>query len=251
MDRTTFTRGPWLAMAALVVLATATTTLLVSGGHGHPAAAATPTSSDTVTVSGVGTVQGVPDTLSADFNVHVTRGSVQGALDAEGNAVRRVLAALKQHGIVGRKVQTASLSLSQHYDSHGRISGYDADETVTAKISPLSGAGRTIAAAATASGNDVLVGGLSFDIEDDQSLLADTRAKAYADAKARAQQYAQLTGRQLGTVSKVSETVQTEQPVPQPFAAALAASSRAGKAVPIRAGEQPVTVTVTVVWRLT
>jgi len=251
MDKATRLRGPWMVMAALVVVATATTTLLVTGGRGRPAAAATPVSSDTVSVSGLGTVQGVPDTLSADFDVHVTRGSVQDALDGEAVAVRRVLAALKKHGIVGRQVQTASLSLSQHYDSHGRVSGYDADETVTAKISPLTGAGKTIAAAATASGNDVLVGGLSFDINDDQALLADSRAKAYADAKARAQQYAQLTGRQLGSVSKVSETVQTEQPVPQPFGMALAASARAGKAVPIQAGEQPVTVTVTVVWRLT
>jgi hypothetical protein len=251
MTKATVVRGPWMAMAALVVLATATTTLFVSGGRGHPAAAATPTAADTVTVSGVGTVQGVPDTLSANFDVHVTRGSVQGALDAEATAVRRVLTALKQHGIAGRQVQTASLSLSQHYDSHGRVSGYDADESVTAKISPLTGAGKTIAAGATASGNDVLVGGLSFDIDDDQSLLADARSKAYADAKTRARQYAQLTGRQLGTVSKVSETVETDQPVRQPFGDALAASARAGKAVAIRPGEQPVTVTVAVVWRLT
>lgn len=248
------TRRTWITVAAVVAITVAVVVPLSSlgGGHAGRAAAATAaTTDDTVTVSGVGTVQGVPDTLRASFGVHVTRSSVQSTLDAESAATRRVLAALKREGLAGRDVQTTSLSLSQHYDNRGNVSGYDATETVTAKISPLGSAGKAIAAAASASGNDVSIDGLTFDIADDHSLLADARTKSYADARDRAEQYAGLAHRSLGDVMKVTETVTSEeQPVPGPYFDRAASAGGALKAVPIRAGEQPVTVTVTVVWRL-
>ncbi|HET6908645.1 MAG TPA: SIMPL domain-containing protein [Mycobacteriales bacterium] len=238
----------WAAAVIMAIAAACLAVALVASG-GHQAAAATATSDDLVTVSGVGTVQGVPDQLTATFDVHVTRSSVQGVLDAEASSVHRVLSALSRHGINGVHVQTTSLALNQHYDNHGRPDGYDAFETVSAQISPLSRAGAAISAAATASGNDVSVDGLTFDIADDKSLLSQARSQAFADAKDRAQQYAGLTGRSLGQVAKVTEVVQAAaQPYPQRYSADLAAA--AAKSVPLRAGEQPVTVNVTVVWRL-
>ncbi|HMC69652.1 MAG TPA: SIMPL domain-containing protein [Mycobacteriales bacterium] len=246
---------PWVTVTTLAGLAALVAVLLaaVGGGAPRPAAAATPAAGpDTVSVSGVGTVQGVPDTLTASFDVHVTRSSVQAALDATATAASRVLHRLGKDGISGRKVQTASMQLSPHYDEHGNVTGYDATETVTAKISPLKGAGRAISDAATASGNDVNVSGLSFDVTDDHGLLGDARTKAFADAKDRAQQYAGLAGRSLGSVRTITETVETS-PVPMPYAADLAAGSSgrvAAKAAVLRPGEQPVSVTVTVVWAL-
>lgn len=237
--------------AVVVAIVAAVVVAMLATGGGRAATAATPTSSDSVTVSGVGTVQGVPDTMTATFDVHVTRGSVQSALDADAATVRRVLGSLQRHGIRGANVQTSSLGLDQHYDNRGRPSGYDATETVTAKITPLRSAGSAVSAAATASGNDVSVDGLSFDIADDTRLLADARTKAFGDAKERARQYAELAGRPLGSVVKVSEVVQVEQVYPQRYEAAYPMPAGAsGKALPIRAGEQPVTVDVTVTWRL-
>src|SRR5438270_2706246 len=92
------TQRMWVMVAAVVIVTLAIVVPVtgLGAGHGGRAAAATVAASDdTVTVSGVGTVQGVPDTLRASFGVHVTRGSVQSALDAESVAVRHVLAALK------------------------------------------------------------------------------------------------------------------------------------------------------------
>jgi uncharacterized protein YggE len=247
------TRTTWFLVVAAVAVTIAVLVPVAGLGSGHDGravAATVPAADDTVSVSGVGTVQGVPDTLRASFGVHVTRSSVQSALDAEGGAVRRVLAALKQQGLVGRDVQTTNLSLSQHYDNRGNVSGYDAVETVSAKISPLGSAGKAIAAAATASGNDVSIDGLTFDIADDHALLGDARAKSYADARDRATQYAALAHRSLGDVMKVTETVTSEQPVPRPYYDGVLSAGSAGKSAAIRAGEQPVTVTVTVVWRL-
>jgi uncharacterized protein len=143
-------------------------------------------------------------------------------------------------------VQTASLQLSPHYDNSGGITGYDADETVTARISPLGRAGRIISVAATASGNDVSVSGLSFDVVNDAALLATARADAFADARQRAQQYAGLAGRSLGAVQTISEVI--TQPQDQ-FATRAAVPGALAASVPIKPGQQPLSVSVTVVWQ--
>lgn len=251
MTDLTISRTRWVVVAALLAAAAAIVTVVLDAGHAaRPAAAATPTANDVVTVSGVGVVQGVPDTLDATFDVHVTRSSVQSTLDAEATSVHRVVNALASAGISGRAVQTTSLQLSQHYDNHGQPSGYEANETVTAKISPLHNAGRVISAGATASGDDVSVDGLTFDIADDHALLTQARGKAFGDARDRAQQYAGLANRSLGDVVSISEKVTTQEPVRGAYLDVLRAGASGAKAVPIRPGEQPVTVNVTVTWRL-
>ena len=246
------------ATAALIVVAAVIATIaamaLTSSGA-RPARAAdvsASTSADTVTVSGVGTVQGVPNQLTTTFDVHVTRSTVQDALNALATSVNRVLRTLDRSGIAKKLIQTSNLNINQHYDSQGRPSGYDATESVVARIKPLNHAGTAISHAATASGNDVSVDGMSFDVTDDDALLSQARSAAFADAKQRAKQYADLAGRSLGDVQKISETVQeTERvPGPYPYASAASGSVEALKAVPLQAGQQPVTVTVTVVWTI-
>jgi len=123
--------------------------------------------------------------------------------------------------------------------------------TVRAKVRPLSHAGRTISTAATAAGNAVAVGDLAFDLGDDTDVVKSARDNAFADAQDRARQYASLSGRGLGRVEKVTETVDApEQPVNYFQADALRAASSGAKAVPLRAGQQTLTVRVTVTWSL-
>lgn len=246
------TRALAAAIAAAVVLVAVL--LLVGRGGSRSAAAATSGGSDTVTVVGVGTADGAPDTLTVDFTVHVTRGTVQDALDSQAVYARRVFAALQRSGVARKDVKTTDLELNRHYDNHGNPSGFDGSETVEAKISPLTHAGRTITAGATAAPGHVDVGNMSFDVMNDDALLASARSNAYADAKTRAQQYAQLAGRSLGPVVKISETVDEggtpDKFVGEDFAAGAGTALRAAP-VPLRAGQQTLTVHVTVVWSLT
>lgn len=242
-----------LAVVAVSAVTAALVLGLAGGSDRGGVAAAADVSADpgTVSVSGVGTVQGVPDTLTAMLSVHVTRDSVQSALDGVTTAAGHVLSALARAGVPRHRVQTSSLQVYPHYGDHGTITGYDASESVTARISPLKHAGATLSSAIGSAGNAVSVDGLSFDIVDDDALLQRARAEAFDNAKARAQQYAGLSGRSLGRVEKISETVQApERPVPYADALGLAASAGVARAVPIRAGQQPVQVTVTVVWNL-
>jgi len=225
--------------------------ILVLGRGGTSVVHAAPAlDTDTVTVTGVGTANGAPDALGVDFSVTVTRSTVQSALDAQAAATRSVLAALKRHGVAGANVRTTDLNLNQHYDNHGNITGYDASETLHARLTPLRGAGATISAAATSSGNDVSVGSLSFDLVNDDAVVKAARTDSYDDARSRAQQYADLAGRSLGRVQRISEQIVEPPPVDFYDGLAFHKAAAAGSPVPLRAGQQTLTVRVTVVWTL-
>ncbi len=237
---------------ALAIVAALVVALVVGLGRhsARPAVAATEASPATVTVTGTGTANGAPDTLSVQFSVNVTRPTVQEALDAQAFVAKRLFNALRKDGVAQKDIQTTDLSLDRHYDNHGNVTGYDASESVQAKISPLSEAGKAISAGATASGNNISVGSLSFDIAHDAALVTRARSAAFADAMQKAQQYAGLSDRSLGRVEKISERISEPNPEPIYYDHRLAANSAAAS-VPLRAGRQALTVNVTVVWELT
>jgi uncharacterized protein YggE len=238
----------WILLA-LALLASAGVFGLTRGGPSAVRAEST-TSNDTVSVTGVGTADGRPDTLSADFRVHVTRSSVSDAINAEASAAHDLLDALEKAGVEHKDLRTTDLAIDQHYDNHGNVDGYDASETIRAEMSPLSGVGRMIKAGATASGNDVEVGSLSFDIADDGALVDQARTNAFNDAKARAAQYAELAGRSLGRVERITERI--DRPAPDVYYGRQAydLAAKSGAAVPLRKGTQTLTVRVSVIWSL-
>jgi uncharacterized protein len=236
-----------LALLAVVTAAIAIVVAVDSGGG--PASASSPTVSRTISVSGDGTVQGVPDTAVATFRIHRQEGDVQAALDAAATDVHRMIATLGSVGVPGRDIQTTDLSLDTSYDDHGHIDGYEADEAMTVRIHPLDQIGRIISAAATSAGNAVSIDGLSLDITDDAALLDAARGKAFATAKDAASRDAALAGEHLGQVLTVKETTEGSQS-PEPLYGEADALSASAKAIAIRPGQQPVTVRLAIVWSI-
>jgi uncharacterized protein YggE len=213
-----------------------------------PAAAATAVP-NTVSVSGTGSVEGVPNTLVATLRVHVHESSVQGALNDSATDARDVITSLRSHGVAAADIRTADVSLDPAYNDHGEIVGYDSSESLSIHIQPLSNVGRVLSAASTSAGNAVSVEGLSFDIAHNASLLAAARASAFANAKAAASQYAELSGASLGRVARITSVVTGASPVTKDVTYGLA-SRAATAAIPIEAGQQKVSVTVKVIWAL-
>src|SRR5258705_13552678 len=86
-----------------------------------------------------------------------------------------------------------------------------------------------------------------YSIEDASQLVKDARSRAFNDAKDRAQQYAQLSGLDLGKVNSITESGGATPPTPMPY-------SRGGAemaAVPVEPGQQTVGFSVTVIFELT
>ncbi len=125
--------------------------------------------------------------------------------------------------------------------------GFDVFQSLSVKIRNLDDAGKTISDAAAAGGNATRINGVSFEFSDNASLLEDARQDAFADAKKKAEQYADLAGGSLGRVVSISEGGESGGGYPYPMAARDAAGS---SAVPFYPGSQQVGVTTTVVWEL-
>jgi uncharacterized protein YggE len=234
----------------VLVLATllAGLAVVITGGPHDSARAADTVPDDNITVLGVGTTEGTPDIVTVDFGVRVTRTSVEDALDARAVAARKLLDALRAHGVTDEHLQTTDLSLYRRHKRHDPTRYYVASESVQATITSLSDAGQTIDAAATSSSH-VNIGGMSFDISDDAALITEARDNAYADAKKKAEQYAQLAGRALGRVERVTETVRNPQPLYYGAASGSTASAP-DRSTPVEAGQQTVRVRVTIIWQL-
>ncbi|MFF0493904.1 SIMPL domain-containing protein [Nocardia sp. NPDC004068] len=198
-----------------------------------------------VTVVGTGEVRGAPDTLNADLGVAVTASDVSTAIDTANTRVRAVTDAVVGAGAKREDVQTTDVTVQPQYGPGRTISGYQATNSLHVVVRDLPKASAVLAAAAQAGGNETRVQGVSFALDDNSKLLADARARAFDDAKARAEQYAKLAGVKLGAVKTVDETSSGATPKPAPRYNQAPASD-----VPLEPGTQTVGFTVTVTWSL-
>lgn len=226
-----------LAVPALFVVAA-----LAGAAVGPPSAARgeTPTApSDTITVTGTGSVSAAPDDAQLTFGVESRGETARAALAANGDAMRDVIAALRGAG--ARDLATQWVSVWQGSNDDGTPSGYTASNSVSATIG-LDQAGRLIDIAVAAGANQV--SGPDMSAADGKRLYQQALGRAVDDARAHAEALAKATGRSLGSVTAVVEGGGSE-PVPMYRAAADAASP-----TPIVGGRQETTATATVTFAL-
>jgi uncharacterized protein YggE len=240
-------------LAAVIALGVVTALVLVLRPDAVRAAPEDPlpgsgtTDSVGVEVGGVGTASGTPDVLRVTVGAEVSADSVDEALSGADAAARRVLAALADAGVPERDVQTANVSVHPRYSNEGeRITGYTARHDLSVTLRDVGAAGAVIGAIADAGGDAARIEGIAYALEDDAALQEEARAAAFADAQRKAEQYAQLVGRELGEVLWVRENVSS--PGPLTYAAADAAA--AGGSLALEPGSTTVTVTAEVRWSL-
>lgn len=200
-----------------------------------------------ITVTGNGTVTGTPNQLTLTLGVQVNGASVASALDEANQAVRRVTAGLRARGVAAADIQTSGLFIQPNYEAGSQTpSGYGVSESLTATLTRIAAAGGQITAAVHAGGNATTVDGVSLNLTDDSGLLATARARAVADARVKAGQYAHALGRPLGPVISVTDQSSSSS-LPEPV---FASGSAARSAVPISPGSQQLSVSVTAVYGL-
>lgn len=198
-----------------------------------------------VTVVGSGEVQGAPDTVTADVGIEVVAPDVTAAMNETNTRQKAVIDALTAQGIDAKDIKTTAVDLQPQYGENSVITGYRAGNAVTVTIRSLDKAPRALSSIVNAGGNATRINAVNFTIEDDSQLVSDARARAFEDAKARADQYAHLSGMSLGKVISISEAPGNGPPPPMPAPKAMAAD------VPLQPGMQTVSFSVTAVWELT
>jgi len=199
---------------------------------------------DHVEVTGIGVAGAVPDVVVLDVRVQCEAADVAGALAEAGERVAAALQAAADHGVGDGDRRTTGLGVSTRWDREGRaVVGYTAHQSLRLLVRDRDRVGDLVRALAGAAGDAFGLDGVSLEVADPGPLLVRARTAAFEDARARAGQLADLAGRPLGPVLRVTEADGHGMPVPR---LAAKAAMDAGGGMPVEAGESTVTATVTV-----
>jgi uncharacterized protein YggE len=153
-----------------------------------------------------------------------------------------IIAALKDAGIAGNDIQTSLLAIRPVYTTQEprtepKLSGYSVSNHVSVTIRNIGNVGDVLDRAIAVGATDV--GNISFMVSDASKALDRAREAAIADARRKAEIYANASGVQLGRVEWITEDTSSGPPVPM-MARDVAAP------VPIESGENTLRVRVTV-----
>ena len=201
----------------------------------------------TITVTGSGTVQGVPDTINFQIGVSTVNPTATAALSENDNRVRALEAALLKNGVTRKELQTSGLNIYENTNNLGAVTGFTVQDTLNVTMHKVQRAGTAIDAAAQAVGNGVQLNGVSFTITNDSSLLKAARIRAIDNARLAAGQLAKAGDTHVAGIVKITDNENQNSGVYYP---PFAAGEALHASVPIQTGSQPVNVQVTVIYSL-
>ena len=210
-----------------------------------------------ITIEGLGEVVAKPDMAIVTSGVTSQGATARDALTANTADMAKLIETLKAAGIADRDIQTSGFSVSPNYvysnevDANGyskppRINGYIVSNQVTIRVRDLTALGTILDQSVTVGANTV--NGVSFSVADPANLYTEARKKAFADARAKAELYAEAAGVELGDIAAITET--QGYGVPQPYMMREMAAADMAAPVPVQAGELSFTINVTVSWQL-
>ena len=202
----------------------------------------------TISVNGEATISVPPDLAQIDSGVTTEAKTAREASEANNKAMGGVLLALKNAGIAEKDVQTSRLSLSpqtapgRNPNAPFQIAGYRASNRVTVTIRDVTRVADTIDILVGSGANEI--SGISFMVSKASKLLDEARSEAIADARRKADIYAQAANVAVGAPISISEET-APGPIPyRKMAAGIAASA------PVAQGEETLRVTVSVSYEL-
>lgn len=209
-------------------------------------------------ITGHGEIMAAPDTAYVTSGVTSQGTTAREALDANTADMSAVIAALKAAGVDSVDIQTSGFSVSPNYvysdarDANGyqlppKIVGYTVTNGVTVHVRDLTSLGAVLDQAVTVGANTI--SGITFAVDDPAELYDEARKAAFAEAKGKADLYAEAGGVQLGALALISEQLGNSQPQPYMFKAEAAMADRSAP-VPIEAGQLTFTIDVNVNWDL-
>ena len=205
----------------------------------------------TIAISATGTVTAQPDQVAISIGVSSSGKTAKAALAANSGAMRPVIAALKAAGIEDRDVQTSNFSIQPTYEysqdgKPPKFTGYQAANTVNVRLRTISKLSDILDIVVGEGSNQI--GGIQFVVSKADELRDDARKAAVADATRMAKAYAAAAGVELGPVQSIAEA--SGAPEPRPGRVLMQARANDSAAPPIEAGEETLTVQVTMVWEI-
>jgi len=220
----------------------ASTALIAASGS---ALAQTSESEPTLSLSADAQVQVEPDYAQVSSGVVSRAATAREALAENAETMQRVFTALRSAGVERNDMQTSQLSVTPVYSEYRadqpyqrEIIGYEARNTVTARIDDTDRLGRMIDAMVEAGANNV--NNVSFGAEDTDAAMDQARREAIANLMERAALFADAGGFELCGIRRMSEGG-NYQPVVMRMERSFAADAVSS---PVAAGELTLTASV-------
>lgn len=161
-------------------------------------------------VSGEGEITVTPDIATLWLGIEAKADTVAEAQSQASAAMAAIMDALTDSGVDEDDIQTQYFSINQdtRWDSDDNeeiVIGYEVNNMVTVKIREIDNIGAIIDAVAGAGGDLTRINNIAFSIDDPSEYYEEIREEAMADAKAKAEQLADLAGIELGNATYISE----------------------------------------------
>ena len=235
-----------------VVVAAAAATLLTScgldvGGDTYNVPAVSETG---VTLDATGSVRVIPDGVQFNFSVFALEGTSKSASEGANILANQARSALDSLKINKKDIATTNVSVYPEYsysqDGKQSLNGFRATQSFAVTLRDTENSGSVVDAVVVIVGTDLTIDTLAPILIDTKDAAKQARENAIKLAKAKAEDYADLLGVDLGDVISVREFATTPS-VPQPWLRDVASSVESAKTV-IDLGAQEVSITVEVHW---
>lgn len=201
-----------------------------------------------IVVSGFGEAFAKPDMAELEAGVVSQAETANAALEANNEKVTELLSALRELGVADGDIRTQNISVRPQYESQGKrspqITGFEVRNQLAVKVRDLGRLGEILGRLVAAGGN--IVNRVQMGVADPAKLLDQARRAALADAKHKAEIYADAAGVKLRQPLLIHENAApTQKPVPL-----LERVSITSGEVPVMPGETSFQVQISVTYAI-
>ena len=204
-------------------------------------------------VTGQGEVTVIPDVATLRLGIAAQEASVAEAQAKAAAAMDDLIKALRDGGVAKKDIQTQYFNIQKvtRWDREREqeiVLGYRVSNMVLAKIRDVEKVGAVIDAVAAAGGDLTRIDSISFSVDDPSEYYEEVREKAMKDARAKAEDLADLGGVKLGKPTYISEGV--SYPIPRPVYERVPVAAPAPAETPISPGEMKISLNVQVAYAI-
>jgi len=204
----------------------------------------------TVSVTGAGSANLVPDIAYIYLGVHTEMPSASGAVDENNAQTQKMIEALRDFGIDAKDIRTTNFSIwpQERYDQFtGTPTGektYIVDNTVYVTVRDLDKLGDLLDTVVSAGANTV--NSIQFDVADKSEALTQAHAEAVKDAAVQAKELTDAAGVKLGEIQAIG--FYDSSPYPVFDGKGGGGGAEMASSVPIQPGQLTFTVNVNVTY---
>lgn len=211
-----------------------------------PAVAPATGDSNSLNVSGSGTVYLAPNIARIYVGVHTEDADIAKAL-AENNAqAQAVVNALTAMGVALEDIQTSNFniwSMEDFNDVGQSYTKYTVDNNVYVTVRDLTKLGELLSTVVSSGANNI--NSINFDVADKTAAMAQARQLAMANANTLAEELAQTAGVSLDGIKNITYSEYSPSPY---YGMGGSAAPEAVSSVPIQPGQLEITVSVNVTY---